>query len=213
MALEQTRDDSSHYEVSLTAGQAFIAFVLLLFSLAASFAFGVIIGKERNSEPMIARGDSAVVSPARRTADSSGIVERGEQQEPPLRIIEEAPPASAAAAPAREPQSVTAPVTSTAGSALPAIAATQPEAATQQPAAGDGPWYAQLLSTSDAKSAESLAARLIDNGYTSAYVQRNAGEQGNVFRVRVRFPDERAARAAATPLKEYSKGEIWVTRQ
>lgn len=212
MALEQTRDDSSHYEVSLTAGQAFIAFVLLLFSLAASFAFGVIIGKERNSEPLIARGDSAVVSPARRTADSPRIVELDEQKEPPLRIIEEVPPAIASA-PAESQTIQTAPVTRAPEAAAPVEAAPQSEPATQQPAAGDGPWYAQLLSTSDAKSAEALAARLIDNGYTSAYVQRNAGEKGNIFRVRVRFADERAARAAATPLKEYSKGEIWVTRQ
>ena len=37
-------DDQSHYEVSLTAGQAFVAFVLLLLSLAAAFAFGLFQG-------------------------------------------------------------------------------------------------------------------------------------------------------------------------
>ena len=62
MAKEQLRDDSSHYEVSLTAGQAFIAFVLLLSSLAAAFAFGVIIGKGQDGASLIAR--SLAVLPA-----------------------------------------------------------------------------------------------------------------------------------------------------
>ena len=37
--LHATADDQSHYEISLTAGQAFAAFVLLLLSLAAVAAF------------------------------------------------------------------------------------------------------------------------------------------------------------------------------
>ena len=45
MSEEPITDDQSHYEVSLTAGQAFLAFVLLLLSLAASFAFGLMIGR------------------------------------------------------------------------------------------------------------------------------------------------------------------------
>lgn len=209
MALEQTRDDSSHYEVSLTAGQAFIAFVLLLFSLAASFAFGVIIGKERNSEPLIAGRETPAIVEGRSRADSPKIVELGVDDAPSARIIEEkqargepeavvreaAPVNPAAVIPAGGSEN---PITTTAGS---------------QQSAESGPWYAQLLSTSDVKSAEALAARLIDNGYTSAYVQRNAGEKGNIFRVRVRFPDEGAARAAAAPLKAFSKADVWVTRQ
>ena len=38
-----TADDQSHYEISLTAGQAFMAFVLMMLSLAAAFAFGLMI--------------------------------------------------------------------------------------------------------------------------------------------------------------------------
>src|SRR3954462_8367366 len=47
MSEESVIDDQSqsHYEISLTAGQAFAAFVLLLLSLAAAFAFGLMIGK------------------------------------------------------------------------------------------------------------------------------------------------------------------------
>src|SRR3954465_5137882 len=55
-------DDSSHYEVSLTAGQAFIAFVLLLLSLAATFAFGLMIGRGQADERLVVRKEPAVVN-------------------------------------------------------------------------------------------------------------------------------------------------------
>src|ERR1700704_2205590 len=54
-------DDQSHYEISLTAGQAFIAFVLLLLSLAASFAFGLMIGKGQADERLVVRKEPAVI--------------------------------------------------------------------------------------------------------------------------------------------------------
>ena len=57
-------DDQSHYEISLTAGQAFIAFVLLLLSLAASFAFGLMIGKGQADERLVVRKDMPVVTEA-----------------------------------------------------------------------------------------------------------------------------------------------------
>jgi hypothetical protein len=74
------------------------------------------------------------------------------------------------------------------------------------------PYYAQLMSTSDQKAAEALAAKLIDNGFTGAYVERGAGPKGETFRVRVKFPSEVSARAAVDGLKPFSK-EIWVTKQ
>src|SRR5450755_1515170 len=54
--------DQSHYEVSLTAGQAFVAFVLLLLSLAATFAFGLMIGRGQADERLIVRKDPAVIN-------------------------------------------------------------------------------------------------------------------------------------------------------
>ena len=56
-----TAEDQSHYEISLTAGQAFIAFVLLLLSLAASFAFGLLIGKGQAGESLLAKKEPAAV--------------------------------------------------------------------------------------------------------------------------------------------------------
>src|SRR6476469_11061834 len=57
-------DDQSHYEVSLTAGQAFVAFVLLLLSLAASFAFGLMIGRGQADERLVVKKEPAVVTEA-----------------------------------------------------------------------------------------------------------------------------------------------------
>jgi cell division septation protein DedD len=50
--------------------------------------------------------------------------------------------------------------------------------------------YAQLLSTGDQKTAENLAARLIDRGFTTAYVERGATDKGPIYRVRVKFDSE-----------------------
>src|SRR3982074_3054346 len=55
-------DDASHYEISLTAGQAFVAFVLLLLSLAASFAFGLMIGKGQADERLVVRQEPTVIN-------------------------------------------------------------------------------------------------------------------------------------------------------
>src|SRR3954454_4959088 len=57
-------DDQSHYEISLTAGQAFVAFVLLLCSLAASFAFGLMIGKGQGEDRLVVRKEPAIVNEA-----------------------------------------------------------------------------------------------------------------------------------------------------
>src|SRR5881628_3732842 len=64
MSEESVIDDQSqsHYEISLTAGQAFVAFVLLLLSLAASFAFGLMIGKGQADERLVVRKEPAVIS-------------------------------------------------------------------------------------------------------------------------------------------------------
>src|SRR3954463_12343801 len=65
MSEEVLHDEQSHYEISLTAGQAFIAFVLLLLSLAASFAFGLTIGKGQLDERIAGKKDAPAVTEAR----------------------------------------------------------------------------------------------------------------------------------------------------
>ena len=56
-----------------------------------------------------------------------------------------------------------------------------------------------------------MAARLIDGGFSSAYVERSATEKGTTFRVRIKFPTEADAQAAVGKLKEFSK-EVWITK-
>jgi len=80
-----------------------------------------------------------------------------------------------------------------------------------QPEAPKQPVYAQLLSTADQKTAESLAAKLIERGFTSAYVERGTSDKGPIFRVRIKFPSEADAHAAEPRLKEFSR-DVWIVK-
>ena len=203
---EQHHDDQSHYEISLTAGQAFVAFVLLLLSLAASFAFGLMLGKGQGDERLVVQKETPVVTEAALIPKKSQgkIVELGVEADDFAQEETTETPAPTDTAPI-VPLTEEAPVTSTVVEAAP-VAATEPAAAI--PAV---PHYAQLLSTSDQKTAETFAAKLIDGGFNAAYVERGAAtEKGPVFRVRVKFPTEQEARAAEPKLREFSK-EVWIT--
>lgn len=214
------QDDQSHYEISLTAGQAFVAFVLLLLSLAASFAFGLMIGKGQADERLIVRKDPEVVTEgaASKKKSEAKIVELGVADDDFAVTEEETPVTDSAVTAVTEPEAeVTTPVTEPAlqsqeGAPQPAAAAPAPAPVkTAEPAAPAIPHYAQLLSTGDQKTAEGLAAKLIDRGFMTAYVERGANDKGPIYRVRVRFPSEADARAAEPKLKEFSK-EVWITK-
>ncbi|HEX2060250.1 MAG TPA: SPOR domain-containing protein, partial [Thermoanaerobaculia bacterium] len=99
--------------------------------------------------------------------------------------------------------------------ATPAVATPEPAVATPvvaapAPAQPKVPHIAQLLSTGDQKTAEALAVKLINSGFNTAYVERGMTDKGPVFRVRVRFDSEPAARAAEAKLREFSK-DVWIT--
>ncbi len=204
-------DDQSHYEISLTAGQAFIAFVLLLLSLAASFAFGLMIGKGQADERLVVRKETPVVTEAALIPKKSEgkIVELGVTND---EFEDTADDATTTEATAPEPEPVI--------EEQPAQTATIVEATADsgggtpdQPAGTPAlrvVHYAQLLSTGDQKTAETLAARVIERGFTSAYVERGSTDKGPVYRVRVKFASEAEARAAEPKLREFSK-EIWIT--
>ena len=110
---EHTADDSSHYEISLTAGQAFVAFVLLLLSLAASFAFGLMLGKGQADDRLVVQKETPVVTEAAMTPkkDAGEIVELGVQaddfsdgdEEPAATESTAAPATDSATAPAETP--------------------------------------------------------------------------------------------------------------
>ncbi|MGZ8779256.1 MAG: SPOR domain-containing protein [Thermoanaerobaculia bacterium] len=196
-------DDQSHYEISLTAGQAFVAFVLLLLSLAAAFAFGLMIGKGQADDRLVVRKETPVVTEASLTPKKSEgrIVELGVEADD---FEEETPSTTDTTA----TEGVTAPVVTEITASAPPVEA--PAVQRQPASAPHVTTYAQLLSTGDQKTAEALAARLIDSGFTAAYVERGATDRGPIFRVRVRFDSDSAARAAEPKLKEFSN-EVWIT--
>ena len=173
---EVLTDDQSHYEISLTAGQAFVAFVLLLLSLAASFAFGLMIGKGQTDDHLVARREPAAVINEAAVAPKKVAPKVAEVANDDFKpsVVEPAPDVKA-----------TAPV-----EAVPA--------------------FAQILSSADQKTAEALAARLIEGGFTAAYVERTTTDKGTIFRVRIKFPSEAEAHAAEPKLKAFSK-DVWIT--
>lgn len=218
MAEDLMHDDSSHYEVSLTAGQAFIAFVLLLLSLAASFAFGIMVGRGQVGERLVVRTEPAVVSEAAIAAkgEASEIVELGmpmteTADETVAMTTDSAAPAETITITEGTATETAPPIVEpTATGTTAPVAVVAPKA---EPPSQAVPHYAQLLSSSDGKAAEALAAKLINDGFTTAYVERIPSDKGIVYRVRVRFPSEADARASVERLKSYVKGEVWVTKQ
>lgn len=230
MEEQHTADDQSHYEISLTAGQAFVAFVLLLLSLAASFAFGLMLGKGQADERLVVRKENPVVveaSLAPRTSTGEIIDldvatdvtaddfqrkdEARESEVEAPKVIEEDP------APLDTPASATATVIAGLADDAPEpqravevkTEAAKP-AAVAKPSTERVPHFAQLLSTADQDRAEALAVKLINRGYTTAYVDRGTSDKGTVFRVRVRFDSEAEARASEKKLREFSN-EVWIT--
>jgi hypothetical protein len=209
-------DDQSHYEVSLTAGQAFVAFVLLLLSLAATFTFGLMIGKGQADERLVARKDPAVMNEGSVVAAKKGdgkLVDLGMGNDDFKAPAPAASAAKATTAPAPAitegtitplTESVPAPLTAT---AAPIVAAPKPTPKPAVSPAATGPAYAQLLVTSDQKTADALAAKAIDHGFMTTYVER----AGTTFKVRVKFNSEAEARAGEAKLKEVSK-DVWIVK-
>lgn len=228
-----TSDEQSHYEISLTAGQAFVAFVLLLLSLAASFAFGLMIGRGQADERLVVKKEPAVITEASAIPKKNAgkIVELGVADEgfqapktdsatdssasaAPV-VTEGAAPATdsaSAAALLDSPKPAEAKPVDVKPAAAPIANENQPKAQVKLPAGYPPlqPAYAQLLSTSDQKTAEALAAKLINGGFTNAYVERGTSEKGAIFRVRVKFASEAEAKGNEAKLKFFSN-DVWIT--
>jgi cell division septation protein DedD len=208
-----TNDEQSHYEISLTAGQAFIAFVLLLLSLAASFAFGLMIGRGQADERLVVKKEPSVVTEASVVPKKNAgkIVELGVAEDDFNAAAKTETTASAAPVVTETPAPVAAASTETAPP-VPLVDQNTPKAQVKLPA-GVPPYqpvYAQLLSTGDQKTAEALATKLINGGFTNAYVERGTTEKGPLFRVRVKFASEAEARASEAKLKAFSN-DVWIT--
>lgn len=205
-------DDQSHYEISLTAGQAFVAFVLLLLSLAASFAFGLMLGKGQADERLVVRKETPIVSEAALIPKKNvgEIVELGVADDDFAQPETTTPATTATTTDTAATTTAVTPVIEE--EAAPAATTTAP----QQPptttiaAPAPVPYIAQLLSTGDQKIAEALAVKVINRGFNTAYVERGSTDKGPSYRVRVRFDSEAEARAAEPKLREFSK-EVWIT--
>ena len=195
-AINNTTDDQSHYEISLTAGQAFVAFVLLLLSLAASFAFGLVIGRGQGEDRLVVKKEPAVITEAAvlKPRNDGKIVELG---------ADDFKPKTDTTVTATAPPVITETTTTTTTPAPERRDAAPPAAET----AAATPVYAQLLVSTDQHTAETLAATLIDKGFPTAYVERAAGQ----FKVRVKFNSEADARAAEPKLKEFAK-DVWIVK-
>jgi cell division septation protein DedD len=206
-------DDQSHYEVSLTAGQAFVAFVLLLLSLAATFAFGLMIGKGQADERLVVRKEPAVInegSVAASKKNDGKLIDLGMGNDD----FKAPAPATTSAAPAPAPTITEGTITPLTESAAPITATASPIVEAPKPAPkpaaappSTGPAYAQLLVTGDQKTADALAAKAIDHGFMTTYVER----AGTAFKVRVKFNSEAEARANEAKLKEVSK-DVWFVK-
>ncbi len=200
-------DDQSHYEISMTAGQAFVAFVLLLLSLGASFAFGLLIGRNQTDDRLVVQREPSVISEGSVAATKSPgkIVELGV----PSTDTTATTPATTTVAPA-----ATVATSTTATVPAPTIEPVAPppapkiDAAPPLPAV---PAYAQILSTTDQKAAEAMAAKVIEGGFNGAYVEPTTTAKGTVYRVRIKFPSEADAHAAEPKLKTFSK-DVWITK-
>jgi len=207
-----TNDEQSHYEISLTAGQAFIAFVLLLLSLAASFAFGLMIGRGQGDDRLVVKKEPAVVTEASviPKKNTGKIVELGVAEDDfnnPATKTETTATTPATTEIAATATPIVTPSTTTEKTVASAsVPATAPAITTP----ATGPAYAQLLSTGDQKTAEALAAKLINGGFNNAYVERTANEKGPIFRVRVKFASETEAKASEAKLKPFSN-DVWIT--
>ncbi|MEA2166225.1 MAG: hypothetical protein QOK37_4352 [Thermoanaerobaculia bacterium] len=225
---EVLMDDSSHYEVSLTAGQAFVAFVLLLLSLAASFAFGLMIGRGQADERLVVRKEPAVINegsvlPSKKNPGK--LVDLGignDDFKAPALATSSALTETAPAAAATVTEAAIVPLTESTPSPAPAVVteapkpavkpvAIAPVAAKPVVAAPAGSVYAQLLVTGDQKTADALAAKLIDHGFMSSYVERSTSEKGTTFKVRVKFSSETEAHANEAKLRTLSK-DVWFVK-
>jgi len=194
-------EDQSHYEISLTAGQAFIAFVLLLLSLAASFAFGLVIGRGQGEDRLVVKKEPAVITEAAAMAkprNDGKIVELG---------VDDFKAKTDTTVTTTAPAVITETTTTTTTAPPPPVPERRDAAPPAAVTAAATAVYAQLLVSGDQHTAETLAATLIDKGFPTAYVERAGGQ----FKVRVKFNSEADARAAEAKLKEFAK-DVWIVK-
>jgi hypothetical protein len=169
------------------------------------------IGKGQADERLVVRKEPAVINEGSVIATKKNdgkLVDLGvgnDDFKAPVSTTSSAP-AEAIAPPTITEGTVT-PLTDSAPVTTTSAIAEAPKPAPKPAAIATGPAYAQLLVTGDQKTADALAAKAIDHGFMSTYVERS----GSTFKVRVKFPSEAEARASEAKLKELSK-DVWIVK-
>ncbi|MGH9366766.1 MAG: SPOR domain-containing protein [Thermoanaerobaculia bacterium] len=194
----------THYQLSFTARQAMVFFVVCLLVLGLSFFFGLMAGLSGRPDDSAGPGQPPTTPPEAAPAPVAGEAvaapEEGSSPESAGRLEE--PPAAPRTAPAtlqafedrigRE---------STAAPAIP----------TRPPAAGV---WVQVASLTSRSEADALAARLSKSGYR-AQIAVAAGPKGRLFRVRVGpYRSEEEAGRMADRLRSRERiRQTWIVRE
>ncbi len=207
--MTEEKDGPVHYQVSVTGRQAAAFFLVLLAALGLSFFFGMKTGAAAKRGPdavtaLAAQSDLPVRPEAAEDADA-----------PPTPAPTEAPLGFSApelsrreeVAPTPRPE----PVVKEEPAPVPVVRELSPEptavpkaAAPAAPRGEEGPFWVQLLVTSSAEKADSLAKKLKRDGFRSD-VSLVPGKKG-LFRVRVgSYPDRARAEAAAKKVQAAEK--------
>ncbi|MBK6403945.1 MAG: SPOR domain-containing protein [Holophagales bacterium] len=227
--MTEEKDGPVHYQVSVTGRQAAAFFLGLLAALGLSFFFGMKTGaaakKGQNSvTALAAQSDIQVRAPesdGERVDGATPVpteVPIGFDAAPTEASRQPAPRAEAPATrepkaaarqerpiPAEEPKIVElapTPVATLAEKAAPAPAPVKTAAPAKE---ADGPFWVQIVVTSNAEKADDLAKKLKADGFKPV-VSPVTGKKGLTFRVRVGpYPDRAKAEAAATKVQKAEK--------
>jgi len=219
VAVEEHR---THYQLSFTAKQALLLFVLLIGALGVAYFLGLMTGlsgRTAGPEQVAAAGGTPTPTPeplefpraVRGVSPGKGGVPN---PSPPAVTPSPAPPSStslAAPGPTATPglqMFDDGPPAARPTSAPAAPHAKAPAARPAQPAAPA--FWVQALSANSEKEAHAKRDRLAAHGFPATVVP-GPGPHGRVYRVRVGpFPNRDEAQKAASKLKAREKLEPWI---
>ena len=227
--MTEEKDGPVHYQVSVTGRQAAAFFLGLLAALGLSFFFGMKTGAAAKKGPdsvtaLAAQSDILVPAPEsdRERGDRTTPVPTeapigfdaaspGASRQPAPRAEPSAKEAPKAASrqerpvPAQEPKIVELGPTPVATRAEKAAPAPVPMKATDPAKEADGPFWVQIVVTSNAEKADDLAKKLKADGFKPV-VSPVTGKKGLTFRVRIGpYPDRAKAESAATKVQKAEK--------
>lgn len=219
----------THYQLSFTARQAMVFFVLCLLALGLSYFFGLMTGLSSGSSKAASRAAAltATAVPTGEATPAAAVAAEepapaGAEAPPSLtRIAEQASgePSNAPTAPAvlqtfedrgaEEPTPTPAPAVAARAVPTPARAAAPPAGK----GAATGLWV-QVASLTSRSDADSLVARLSRHGYKTQ-ISPLVGPKTRIYRVRVGpYRSEEEARRTTDRLRRQERlPDAWIVRE